>query len=59
MIEGHPSLALNYILFGSMMWQRCSSPLAIFAPDDPVREWRGRMLDLFDGYAAKAPGYDT
>lgn len=49
----------DYILFGSFMWQRCASPRTILEPEDPVRAWRQRMLDLFDGYAASAVGYDN
>ncbi len=43
----------DFIAFGSLQWARCASPYALLAPDDPIHAWRGRMLDLFDGYAGK------
>jgi len=47
----------DYILFGAFMWARSVSPQRLIEPDDPVYEWRERMLDLWDGYARKAKGY--
>ena len=47
----------DYILFGTFQWARCSSPVTLLTPDDPVAAWRRRMLALFDGFAAAAPGY--
>lgn len=47
----------DYILFGAFMWARTVSPQRLLEPDDPVYEWRERMLDLWDGYARKAKGY--
>jgi glutathione S-transferase len=47
----------DYILFGAFMWARSVSPQRLLEPDDPVYEWRERMLDLWDGYARKAKGY--
>ncbi len=49
----------DYIFFGSLMWQRCSSPLKLFDADDAIPAWRARLLAAFDGYAGRAPGYDT
>jgi hypothetical protein len=37
------------------MWSRCVSDIAIVEPDDPIHAWRERLLDLFDGFARKAP----
>ncbi len=48
-----PSYA-DYILFGSLQWPRCASRFELLEADDPVTEWRGRMLDLFDGLGRKA-----
>lgn len=45
----------DYILLGSLMWPRTISPLQLLEQDDPVYVWRERMLDLFDGFARKAP----
>ena len=44
----------DYILMGTCQWIRIVSPYAIIAPDDPVLEWRGRMLAMFGGMAAGA-----
>jgi glutathione S-transferase len=45
----------DYILLGTFMWPRTISPLELLDKDDPVYAWRERMLDLFDGFARKAP----
>ncbi|MGF7128728.1 glutathione S-transferase [Paraburkholderia sp. EB58] len=49
-----PSYA-DYCVFGMFMWSRCVSDIAIVEPDDPIHAWRERLLDLFDGFARKAP----
>ena len=56
-LAGEQPLYADYILFGSFMWPRSISSLALLAADDPVYSWRERMLDRFDGLARKAPGY--
>src|SRR5215469_14002039 len=38
-------------------WVRAISDLEVLATDDPVRSWRSRMLDLFDGLARRTPAY--
>jgi glutathione S-transferase len=45
----------DLILFGSFMWARCSSPLRLLEPDDPVHQWRDRLLDRHGGMARRAP----
>jgi glutathione S-transferase len=47
----------DYVMFGSLAGSRTVSPFKQLEPDDPVHAWRGRMLDLFAGYAASAKGY--
>jgi hypothetical protein len=42
-------------MFGTLQWPRCASRFEVLAEDDPVAEWRERMLDLFDGMGRKAP----
>jgi glutathione S-transferase len=51
-----PSYA-DYIVGGTLMWPRCSSPFALFAADDPITGWMTRVLALFDGLGqgAKTP----
>jgi glutathione S-transferase len=48
----------DYIVFGAFQWARVCSPFPLLAADDPVAEWRGRMLDLFGGLARATPGHD-
>jgi len=47
----------DYILMGSLMWPRGCSDATLFEADDPIYEWRERMLGLFNGFAADAPRY--
>ena len=44
----------DYILMGTCQWVRMVSSCPIVEPDDPVHEWRERMLGLFGGMAANA-----
>ena len=47
----------DYIVFGAFQWARAISEFELLAVEDPVRAWRGRMLQLFDGLAGRAPAY--
>ena len=49
-----PSYA-DYIVFGAFQWARCASPIELLEAGDPVHAWRGRMLELHGGLAAKVP----
>lgn len=51
-----PSFA-DYLLFGAFQWARCVSHVQLLRTEDPLYEWRGRLLASFDGLAAAAPGY--
>jgi glutathione S-transferase len=53
---GAPAYA-DYIVFGAFQWARAISDFELLIADDPVRAWRGRMLDLFGGLARRAPAY--
>ncbi len=55
---GDRALYADYALFGVFQWARCISPFQLLAQDDPVAQWRGRLLKAFDGLAQSAPGYD-
>jgi glutathione S-transferase len=44
----------DYAVLGSFLWSRCASPFQLLDGDDPVAEWRGRGLALFDGLGEKA-----
>jgi glutathione S-transferase len=56
---GDEPLYADYAIFGPFQWARCISPFALLEADDPVRLWRDRLLDRFDGLARKAPAYDV
>jgi glutathione S-transferase len=56
-LGGDGPLYADYIVFGAFQWARAVSDLKLLAADDPVAEWRGRMLGLFDGLAGRAKGY--
>jgi len=49
----------DYVVFGAFQWARAISDFELLAADDPVAAWRGRLLDLFNGLARKAPGYSS
>jgi glutathione S-transferase len=51
-----PSYA-DYIVFGAFQWARSISDFELLAADDPVRAWRGRMLDLHGGLARQTRAY--
>jgi glutathione S-transferase len=49
----------DYTVFGSFMWARVVSPLALLAPDDAVFAWRARLLDLHGGLARAVPAMEV
>lgn len=51
-----PSYA-DYVVFGAFQWARGISDFELLAGDDPVRAWRGRVLDLHGGVARKTRAY--
>jgi hypothetical protein len=54
-VNGDSPAFADYCLFGGFMWVRGVSRKRLLDEDDPVHAWRERMLDLFDGFARKAP----
>jgi glutathione S-transferase len=56
-VSGTAPAYADYIVFGAFQWARAISDFEVLADGDPVRAWRGRMLDLFDGLAGRAPAY--
>ncbi|MBS0559132.1 MAG: glutathione S-transferase family protein [Proteobacteria bacterium] len=56
-LAGDAPAYADYIPFGVLQWARAISPFRLLEADDPVAEWRGRLLDAFDGLAKRAPGY--
>jgi glutathione S-transferase len=53
-----PGLA-DYLVFGAFQWARCTSPVPLLKPEDPIFAWRERMLVLFGGLATQTLGYST
>ena len=56
-VSGKAPAYADYIVFGGFQWARAISDFEVLAPDDPIAAWRGRMLDLFEGFARRAPAY--
>jgi glutathione S-transferase len=48
-----PSYA-DHIVAGSLLWPWCASRFELLAADDPVADWFGRVLDLYDGLGRRA-----
>lgn len=48
-----PSYA-DYIVFGAFQWLRCVSRFEPLAADDPVSDWRRRIMELHGGLAGAA-----
>lgn len=49
----------DYAVFGCFQWARCISAFKLIESDDPIYQWRERLLDAFGGLARQAPGYDV
>jgi glutathione S-transferase len=45
----------DYALFGSLKWMHSLSGKTPLASDCAMQSWFDRLLDMFDGYARKAP----
>ena len=56
-LSGATPAYADYTVFGAFQWARAISDFEVLAADDPIRAWRGRMLDLFGGLARRAPAY--
>lgn len=54
-VAGAAPAYADYCVFGMMMWARCISPVELLEPQDPVFDWRDRLLDAFGGMARGAP----
>ena len=50
----------DYLAFAEFQWARCAEPDDLLGPEETViREWRGRLLDRFEGLARSVPAYET
>ena len=45
----------DYIVFSVLQWARIVSAFELLKADDLVAAWRGRMLDLYGGFARNEP----
>ncbi|MET1029223.1 MAG: glutathione S-transferase family protein [Dongiaceae bacterium] len=58
-LGGEQPLYADYAVFGTFQWARCVSPFMLLAEDDPLRAWRDRLLDAYDGLARQVPAFDS
>jgi glutathione S-transferase len=56
-LAGDAPAYADYIVFGGFQWCRCISDFKLLEPDDPVAQWRERMLQSFGGMPGRAIGY--
>ena len=49
----------DYIVFGAFQWARCVSGFSILNADDIVYKWRDKMLNIYEGLALSAVGYQV
>jgi len=54
-LAGVAAAYADYILLSVFQWARVMSPRELLAPEDPLCQWRERMLDLYDGFARNVP----
>ena len=58
-LSGPAPLYPDFIVFSSLQWARCVSPFPVLEADDPIRAWRDRVAQLFDGLGDSAPCYPS
>jgi glutathione S-transferase len=56
-LAGDAPLYPDFIVFGAFQWARSISSVPLVQPSDPIDSWRQRLLDAFDGFARRSPGY--
>jgi glutathione S-transferase len=56
-LAGDAPAYADYIVFGGFQWCRCISDFKLLEPDDPVAQWRERILQSFGGMPGQAVGY--
>jgi len=56
-VSGATPAYADYVVFGAFQLARAISDFEVIAGDDPIGAWRGRMLNLFDGFARRASAY--
>lgn len=58
-VSGAAPLYPDYIVFSAFQWARCVSDFVFLGADDPVREWRDRAAELFDGLGNRVTCYPS
>lgn len=58
-LSGEVPAFADYIVFGAFQWARSISPFKVLSDDDPVRAWRERLLQAFDGAGLATTAYDS
>ena len=56
-LAGEAPAYADYIVFGGFQWCRCISDFKLLEHDDPVAQWRERILQSFGGMPGRAVGY--
>lgn len=54
-LGGETPAYADYIVFGAFQWARVVSTFELLEADDPVADWRERVLDLHGGLARATP----
>ena len=49
----------DFVVFSQFQWARVTSPFQLLTADDPVFDWRERILDLYNGYARNTACYEV
>ena len=55
-VSGTQPYFADYAVFASFQWARGVSPTRLLSKDDPVYQWRDRLLEAFDGYGRSTLG---
>ena len=58
-IAGAQPMFADYIVFGAFQFARVMSPIKLLEPEDPIYQWRARLLDTFGGYARQPLAFDA
>ena len=57
-LGGEQPLYADYCIFGVFQWSRTISNFQLLEQDDPIAQWRSRLMQAYGGLAQSTPGYD-
>jgi glutathione S-transferase len=57
-LNGDTPAHADHIVMAAFMWARGVSDYKLLKEDDPINDWRNRMLDLYGRLGRDAPGYE-